>query len=245
MKHIVTAKEGFYFNEETKKLESYELVKVEFTLAEDSPTYYHCKLGGVDKIIETDHLVLFENEVAFECGNFIRSTEARYLPAIGRALPWNNGLTWAFVDGMAKQVDATTIGLTYEDYTVRVTSGEKYYSCKSEVYKWHDYVVKEANGSERTVVSPATLIGLTDEHKKLVSEWEGLAKKMVEAGLEFLYCAESGLIKVFHRNKNADIEVDYTDLSMDGFTSCHDVAYRTDVGAIYLGCDDDIWVKSK
>jgi hypothetical protein len=245
MKHIVTAKEGFYFNEETKKLESYELVKVEFTLAEDSPTYYHCKMGGVDKVIKTDHLVLFENEVAFECGNFIRSTEAVHLPSIGRALPWNNGLTWAFVDGMAKQVDATTIGLTYEDYTVRVTSGEKYYSCKSEVYKWHDYVVKEADGSERTVVSPATLIGLTDEHKKLVSEWEALSKKMLEAGLEFLYCTESGRIMVFHRNKDADIEVDYTDLSEDGFTACHDAVYRTDVNAIYLGCDDDIWVKSK
>jgi hypothetical protein len=245
MKQIVTAKDGFYFNEETKKLESYELVKAEFTLAEDSPTYYHCKLGGVDKVIKTDHLVLFENEVAFECGNFIRSTEVGHIRNIGRVLPWDNGLTWAFIDGMAKQVDATTIGLTYEDYTVRVTSGEKYYSCKSEVYKWHDYVVKEADGSERTVVSPATLVGLTDEHKKLVSEWEALYDKMREAELEFLYDTDSGCIKVFHRNKDADIEVDYSDYSSEGYTSCYDVAHRSHVGAIYFGDGDDLWVKSK
>lgn len=246
MKNIVTAKEGFYFNEETKKLESYELVKVEFTLAEDAPVCYYCKLGGVDKVIETDHLVLFANEAAFEHGNHFGSVEVNKLHNFRRALPYNNntGKVWAFVDGVAKQIDATTVGLTFDGFQVSVTSGEKYYATKSEVYKWHDYVVKEADGSERTVASPATLIGLTDEHKKLVNEWEALFAKMKEARLEFLYDTDSGYIKVFHRNENADIEVDYSDFSDEGYTSCHDVTYCSKVYATYFG-DDDLWVKSK
>lgn len=247
MKNIITANKGFYFNEETKKLESYELVKVEFTLAEDAPTYYHCKLGGVDKVIKTDHLVLFENAAAFECGNHIHSKEVNGLHNFRTALPFNinTGWVWAFVDGMAKQVDAATIGLTYDGFRVYVTSGEKYYGCKSDVYKWHDYVVKEADGSERTVVSPANIIALTDEHKKLVDEWESLYDKMTKAGLRLLYDTDSGDLRIYHKNDSADIQIDYCNLDEEGFTECREIPYCSKVSATYFCGDDGLWVKSK
>lgn len=246
MKNIVTAKEGFYFNEETKKLESYELVKAEFTLAEDTPVRYFCKLGGVNKVIETDHLFLFANEAAFKCGNHIDSQDVTRC-GVNRVLPFNTntGKTWAFVDGAAKQIDATTIGLTFDGFRVSVTSGEEYYHSKSEVYMWHDYVVKDADGSERTVVAPANIIALTDEHKKLVDEWESLYDKMKEAGLRLLFDTETCELKIYHSNKNADIQIDYCNLDEDGFAECREMTYCSKVSATYFCGDDGLWVKSK
>ena len=134
MKQIVTAKEGFYFNEETKKLEAYELIKAEFCLKVDEPTYYHCKLGGVDKVLKADHLVIFEDENCFKKGCAIPHSNPVPERIFFRVLPTGSGYkTWAFVDGIAKQIDASTIGLTYDGTNVSISSGEKYYSSKEEV----------------------------------------------------------------------------------------------------------------
>lgn len=245
MKQIVKASEGYLFNETSKKLEKYELIKIEYTLDDDTPTRYFCKLGGVATMIEDNRLPLFHNEDEFKRGNSIPSKDAIDKYQLHRILPTHgSGLTWAFEDGMAIEVDAKTIGLTYQDDKTFISSGRRYYSNKEEVFMYNDYIVKEADGTERVVVSPATKMALSDEHKLLVDKFNALVVEMRQAHLDFIYDSSYGKVKVVNLTHAKSMNVDYYDADYDG-VPVDDFLVDTNISCSYTNDEDTVIIEFK
>lgn len=245
MKQIVKANDGYLFNETSKKLEKYELIKIEFTPDDDTPTRYFCKLGGIETMIETDNLLLFNDEDMFKRGLFVPSKDAIDKYQLCRILPVHDaGLTWAFEDGMAVEVDAKTIGLTYQDNKTFISSGRKYYASKDEIFKYNDYIVKEADGTERVVVSPATKMALTDEHKSLLDKFNALVDEMRKADLTFVYDEPYGRIKVANLANVKSFDIDYSD-GTDGRIVVDDFLVNTAICCSYTTDDYGVVVSFK
>lgn len=245
MKQIVKASEGYLFNETSKKLEKYELIKIEYTLDDDTPTRYFCKLGGVATMIEDNRLPLFHNEDEFKRGNSIPSRDAIDKYQLHRILPTHGaGLTWAFENGMAIEVDAKTIGLTYQDDKTFISSGRRYYGNKEEVFMYNDYIVKEADGTERVVVSPATKMALSDEHKLLVDKFNALVVEMRQAHLDFIYDSSYGKVKVVNLTHAKSMGVDYYDHDYDG-VPVDDFLVDTNISCSYTNDEDTVIIEFK
>ena len=245
MKQIVKANEGYLFNETSKKLEKYELIKIEFALDNDTPTRYFCKLGGVETVIENNRLPLFHGEDEFKRGNSIPSKDAIDNYQLRRILPTHDaGLIWAFEDGMAIEVDAKTIGLTYQDGRTFISSGRKYYASKDEVFKYNDYIVKEADGTERVVVSPATKMALNDAQKSLVDKFKSLVREMREADMAFVYDASYGKVEIVNlaNLKSKSFEIDYRDHDEDDI-DVSDFTIDAGITCSYTNDDDCIFAK--
>lgn len=245
MKQIVKASEGYLFNETSKKLEKYELIKIEFTLDDNTPTRYFCKLGGIETMIETDNLLLFNDEDMFKRGLFAPSKDAIDKYQLNRILPTHGvGLTWAFEDGMAIEVDAKTIGLTYQDYKTFISSGRKYYASKDEVFQYNDYIVKESDGTERVVVSPATKMALSDAQNELVDKFNALVVEMRQAHLDFIYDSSYGKVKVVNLTHAKSMNVDYYDHDNGGIP-VDDFLVDTNIGCSYTNDDDAVIIEFK
>ena len=247
MKQIVKANEGYLFNETSKKLEKYELIKIEFTLDDDTPTRYFCKLGGVATMIEDNRLPLFHNEDEFKRGNSIPSKDAIDNYQLRRILSVHGAdLTWAFEDGMAIEVDAKTIGLTYQDGKTFISSGRKYYASKDEVFKYNDYIVKEADGTERVVVSPATKMALNDVQKSLVEKFKSLVGEMRKVDMDFIYDASYGKVEIINLTniKSKSFEIDYCNRDeADGNIDVSEFTIDAGISCSYTNDDDCIFAK--
>jgi hypothetical protein len=241
MKNIAK-KNGYYFNTESEKLEKFELVKAEFTLAEGTPVRYYCKLGGVDAVVESEDLVLYESEAAFKTGYRMAWTpleprELRNCMPIVHQLPKNK--TWAFRNGKAEFIEVDDILLVYENGVFSVASGEKFYTSTKSVYMYNDYVVKEADGSERKVECVASKMALTDKQKELVERLNAIAREMYDAGLYVAYESDYGRIIVANNANTKDMRLDYEEL--EGYEDVSDFTVATDFDVAYRCCDDSLY----
>lgn len=236
MKKIVTAKDGYFFNQTTKKLEKYELQFAEFYLDDETPTRYHCKLGGVSTTIEVKDLVLYSSENTFKGDHAIASI----IPTgdIDRLIPnHKTGKTWAFVNGCAQEIGVNGIALIYDvDKGFMVASGEKYYASKWQVYRYNDYIVKDADGTERTVVSVASKMALSDKQMALLNEFKELAKRMEDAKMQLVFDADLFRVCIANMANTTEFTFDYEDL--DDFTDVDEFMVHTDIKINHWGYDD-------
>jgi hypothetical protein len=239
MKRIATLNEGYYFNEKTEKLEKYELIKAEFTLTEDELIRYYCKLGGTETVIDSNDLVVYRSEECFKSGDrcpLVKMSDIH--------IPTKKS-DWAFRNGKAEQVDMTTVGFTLDNHGVRVASGEKFYATPTDVYKHNDYIVKEADGSERKVVSIASKMALNDKQKALLGEFEELISKMKEANLDLVYDTEECSLAVFNYENAVEKANSYDSYEDDGYTAVDDFAVFVKGRCDYYGYDDSYQIKFK
>lgn len=239
MKRIATLNEGYYFNEKTEKLEKYELIKAEFTLAEDELIRYYCKLGGAETVIESNDLVVYECEGCFKGGDRWPLIEMS-----GLRNPIK-GQNWAFRNGKAEQVDMTTVGFTLDSRGIRVTSGEKFYASPTDVYKYNDYIVKEADGSERKVVSIASKMALNDKQKELVEELKQITEKMRKENLSLYFDTENNYLAVFNHENAEEYLCDYESHEDCGFVAVDDFAVPIQTHCSYYSYDDSYQIKFK
>ena len=231
--------EGDYFNEKTEKLEKYELIKAEFTLAEDELIRYYCKLGGAETVIESNDLVVYRFEECFKSGD-------RWpLVKMSDICNPTRGKDWAFRNGKAEQVDMTTVGLTLDSFGVRVTSGEMFYASPTDVYKYNDYIVKEADGSERKVVSISSKMALNDKQKALLGEFESVMEKMHKANLDLVYDTESYTLAVFNKENANESYCDYESHEDAGFIPVDEFKVDIRSRCFYYGYDDSYQIKFK
>ena len=244
-KKIVVEKNGYLFNEKSKKLEAYELIKAEFCLNPETPTRYFCKLGGVETAVDSLNLRVYESLADFERGNsFPPRDPFLYRVTFFQIFPTMKGIdrVWAFRDGDACCIDISDISLTFDisDYGVRTTSGEKFYETRQDVYKYNDYIVKDADGNERTIVSPSTKLQLTDKQKELVESFKSIVEDMGKENLHLIYDTEYSILRVLNKTNIRDWCFDYND-SCDEYINVRDLAVDTDVTASYLGTDESIF----
>lgn len=195
MKEIyLNTKDGYVFNTESKQLEKCELIGVIFTLSEESPISYACKLGGVETTIIEDQehpLWMYLDEEHYKTGHAIERVYMKN--TIQKVLPYtldeqNNPKVWVFEMGEAKQICAKDILMryTFKDGKCEVM-GIKCYESREDVYRHNDFIVKEDDGSERLVECIASKMKLTEEQCAIIKELEDVLQRTKDVGLRLFH----------------------------------------------------------
>lgn len=243
MKKIITT-DGYYFNEDSEKLEKFELIKVVTCMSEGACANYHCKLGGVSTILHEgpqEYIEIYENEEQYRLGTPMKKQE---IPTHFLCNEYFEGrVVWAFIGGKATMVEVPAICVTFEKGEgYYVTDGTKYYTTHEEVYKYNDYIVKEADGSERVVVCLANKMSLTPEQKVLVEEFQSLAKRMEDAKMKLEYDIEGNELIVYNANTPLTVTYYGDDASGEDVTMLSETL-MSNLG--YISCDDKVRIKAE
>jgi hypothetical protein len=247
MKNIFIS-DGYLFNTESKKLEKFEVIKVQTTLAEDSLAVYECKLGGVKTTITAtpqDNITIYATEEDYRKGNV---KEACAISATDVTKKYTrDGGYWAFVDGTAKEVNTNDIQVTYEKgkgfYS---TEGLTFYTSNEEVYKYNNYIVKEADGTERVVECIANKVAPNNEQKELLKEFTDLLGKISASGLRLLYSTGDCQFFAYNTQNVEDCGVAYSgEKGWEGYEDVSEYGLAIDSSISYLYSEDALFVKFK
>ena len=241
-------KDGYLFNTESKKLEKFEVIKVHTTLAEDSCATYECKLGGVNtKITATpqDNIAVYASEEDYTKGNVMKMYSISTTDAT--KVYTRNGGVWAFVDGTAKEIDTNDLEVTFEKgvgfYNTR---GIKFYASSEDVYKHNNYIVKEADGTERVVECLANKVAPNKMQKELLKEFASLVDKIKANNLILVYSTEECGLFAYNKEKAKEFSIAYNDGK--GWEDYEKVAeFGVPVGCTinYIYSEDEVFMKFK
>lgn len=226
MREIDFVTEGYVFDNESKKLASYKLLKAHFTMSE-TMIKYECILGGVEKTIESDDLKVYKDEDAYT-SDAPKQANARMAYRIRRLLNYNNDNScWTYSDGESVKVDASSVALVYDATTgkLHTVDGKMYCAKREQVWKYHDLEVVREDGTIETIECIAKKIALTDEQKNVIEELRAVWKKAHEAGLELYteYC--NGRLMALNTQNIGEFHNDYLSQSED----CGEVYDITDM----------------
>lgn len=186
---ITKEKKGYIFNQETKQLESYELISIRFKFTEGNKTY-KCLVAGIEKEIVTPFLKVYKTKEDFERENYSNPfivgfnvvNEDGY--SICREDSNGDYYSWEYVNGEAVYQKLNDLEFIYEKSSLNIfDKTRKFYATKEELYKHHNYTIIEADGTQREVVCLAKKLELTKEQQLLVEEYEDLMTRMREARL--------------------------------------------------------------
>lgn len=247
MKNIFI-QDGYLFNTESKKLERFEVIKVHTIYNEDAPATYECKLGGVNiKITATpqDNIAVYASEEDFQKGKVMRMYSIT--PTDVTKLYTRNGGYWAFIDGAAKEINLNEVEVTYEKgLGVYNTKGIKFYASSEDVYKHNDYVVKEADGSERVVECLANKVAPNKEQKELLKEFASLIDKMSANNLLIVYSTEDCQFFAYNKENATQCEIAYNDeKGWDEFEKCAEFGEPVGCNTSYIYSEDEVFMKFK
>lgn len=236
----IAPKQGYVFNETSGKLESFEFIRCVFALSEDIPMITYCKLGGADTELQGDFAV-YDCENSFKANLIIKWVEAP-IWRINQILPnyKSNGKCWTFNNGRAELVDITSEMIEFADNEYSIVSGQIYYKWESDVYKYHDIVVKNADGSERIIESPATKMKFSDAQKSAISELKKAIEKATELGITLTYDVDEGKLGVYN-SAIGNIISSYE--SEDDYIDCHGICEWITEDVVYVGGDDLVQIK--
>lgn len=184
---ITKEKKGYIFNQETKQLESYELINIRFKFTEDNKTY-KCLVAGVEKEIVTPFLRVYKTKEDFERENYSELTIVGFNVvdedgcSISREDSNGDFFSWEYVNGEAVHQKINDLEFVYENSRLDIfDKSRKFYATKEELYKHHNYTIIEADGTQKEVVCLAKKLELTKEQQLLVEEYEDLMSRMSEA----------------------------------------------------------------
>ena len=236
----IAPKQGYVFNETSGKLESFEFIRCVFALSEDIPMTTYCKLGGIDAEIQGDFAV-YDCENSFKANLITKWVEA---PKwwINQILPnyMSNGKCWTFLNGRAELCDITSEMIEFADNKYSIVSGQIYYKCESDVYKFHDIVVKNADGSERIVESIATKMKFTPSQMSAIYDLQKAIEKVKELGIRLSYDVDYGIINAYN-SAIGDIISDYD--QQDEYIDCHGICELIADNIMYIGGDDLVQIQ--
>lgn len=241
-------KDGYLFNTESKKLEKFEVIKVHTTLAEDSCATYECKLGGVNaKITATpqDNIAVYASEEDYQKGNVMQMNNICATDAT--KVYTRNGEYWVFENGTAKEIDINALAVTFEKGVgFYNTERKKFYASREDVYKHNDYIVKEADGSERVVECLANKVAPNKEQRELLNELASLIDKMKDNNMVLVYSTEDCQFFAYNKEKAEEFNIAYNDEK--GWEDYEKVAeFGVPVGCTinYIYSEDEVFMKFK
>jgi hypothetical protein len=192
---------GYVFNKDTQKLESFTIkcVKANFTRG---IVAYDCVLGGEDTTIVNDDLKVYYTDHHFERGKFVDASslsnfDSLFYRTFDCSCHKVDGvhMTWIFKDGAAEFTSVPEINFSIEMSNGAVESVKadvdiRFYETREAVYAHNDYIVKEADGSMIVHKSPATLLSLNDEQMKSVENIRAEIKKLIDSGVRLFFDQE-------------------------------------------------------
>ena len=236
----IAPKQGYVFNETSGKLESFEFIRCVFALSEEIPMTTYCKLGGVDAELQGDFAV-YDCENSFKANLITKWVEAPNW-RINQILPnyMPNGKCWTFLNGRAELCDITSEMIEFADNKYSIVSGKIYYKWESDVYKYHDIVVKNADGSERIIESPATKMKFSDAQQSAISELKKAIEKATELGITLIYDVDEGMLEVYN-SAIGNIISSYE--SEDDYIDCHGICECITEDVVFVGGDDLVQIK--
>lgn len=237
----IAPKQGYVFNETSGKLESFEFIRCIFALSEDIPMTTYCKLGGIDAEIQGDFAVYY-CENSFKINRKVEWSEARNWE-LGRIFPnynRNDGKCWTFLNGRAELCDITSEMIEFADNKYSIVSGQIYYKCESDVYKYHDIIVKNADGSERIVESIATKMKFTPSQMSAIYDLRKAIEKVKGLGIRLSYDVESGIMGAYN-SAIGNVIADYDE--QDEYIDCHDVCEMITDDIMYICGEDLVQIK--
>lgn len=196
---------GFVFNAETERLESYKFVSASFNFAKQA-FEVTCELGSVVHIVSAESLVVYVDEPRFRAKETMSGTSYTFGELFHCAYDkWPNemGQAWAFESGEARLVDATGITFIMDDRGNVSVDGERrdFYCSSNEVYLFNDYKVVDSEGKETVRIAPANKLKLDDTQKAAVTSMESALKALKDCGLTLLYDTEYETLRAFPRER--------------------------------------------
>lgn len=211
----IATKNGYYFNEESNKLESFEIKRVIFTLKEDSLVKYECKLGGVDTTLESVALPIYATKEHFETDIKIELQTPRRCASISRIIP-KDGKVWGFKNGQAYSVLSHDIELCAtmgEDGVLTYSSlnGEEYYNSREDVFQNNDYIIKNADGTEQLVKCTASKMTFSEHQLAIIKELEEVLAKCKESKINFIVDTYNEDLVAYNSANNNGVRVSYYD----------------------------------
>lgn len=237
----IAPKQGYVFNETSGKLESFEFIRCVFALSEDIPMITYCKLGGVDAELQGDFAV-YDCENSFKTNIAIQWVEAP-IWRINQILPnykSTYGKCWTFNNGRAELIDITSEMIEFADNKYSIVSGQIYYKYESEVYKHHDIVVKNADGSERIVESIATKMKFNTSQMSAICDLQKAIEKVKDLGIRLSYDVDYGIMNAY--NSAIGDVISYYD-GRDGYIDCHGICELITDDIMYVGGDNLVQIK--
>lgn len=242
-KQLATEK-GFVFNEDTKKLESYEFVSAEFSFANNT-IVYRCKLGGKDVEIHDGGLRVYESTEKYEQGietlpYTIADYEFRHLNVNTKTLT-----AWVFENGEAVEKSVDDIVFVFDsNHKLSIKDDIKLYKTREDVFKHNDYVMVDEQGVEHVVESIATKMRMTDAQMVAIQNFKDAIDTLRLNNIRLYYDEDYEELIAFNYNNSDDSYVGYAPDMEDGYQSVYDFHENiTSLG--YIGCDDTLGMKFK
>lgn len=193
--------DGFVFDEVSQTLVPYKFEAAIVDFANEKITH-KCIIDGVSKEVE-GNFDAYLNEGEFKKKNPYRGTEWSLQEIVDRVYGCcltGESLAYAFVDGEAKLADVSIVEFMYQNGEGwSASNGERFYGTPQRVYDFHDYKVKDEDGTIRVVESPASKLALTEAQMTAVRNFEALYEKMLEMDIMMYYDMEQGSMKFVNK----------------------------------------------
>lgn len=185
--------DGYVFNSNNGQLEKYEFISCKFNFK--GSVQYKCKLGGVETTIEDEDLKVYENESVYKENVPLPPSNFDFDDVMNRSYKfhpkWNSDgmpYAWEYKNGDAVLVDISGITFTaIGDGSIKKDGNNQIYESHSQVFDFHDLVIKAEDGSIKVRKSPASKLAFNDEQKALMEELHIVFQKLAAANVEILY----------------------------------------------------------
>lgn len=242
-KQLATEK-GFVYNENTKKLESYEFVSAEFSFANNT-IVYHCKLGGKDTEIHDGGLMVYASTEKYEQG--IEAMPYTIADYKFRQLNVNTKTrtAWVFENGEAveKSVDDIIFVLD-SNHKLSIKDGTKLYKTREDVFKYNDYVMVDEQGVEHVIESVATKMKMTEEQMVLIQNLKEAIEALSAKNIRLWYDTDQERLLAYNYNNYEDAYVGYAPDMEEDYQSVYEFHETIDFFG-FIGCDDTLGMKFK
>ena len=236
----IADKDGFIYNEETKRLESYQFIKAEFTLGSDVVTYY-CKLGGQETRFCDSNLQVYASERDYEIGK-VRPVFHVYDYNLAHVGIMSDKTAWMYEDGHAVKRCVDDVVLTYT--RGELTSATKMYMSREDVFKYNDYKVLDADGKEHVVTCIATRMRMTEEQQEILERLRKVIKEAEEHGIRICYDYNHEQINAYNVQNTTDVYAGYLPEMEDGYTDVYEFSEKIGFAG-WIGSEDTFAVVFK
>ena len=235
---FISFKNGYLFNNESKKLEYFQFEKAEFSFHNGEVKYFG-KLGGADVVL--DDVKLYESEERFKMGQDFTNKET-----INDGEYQMRKIAWVFRNGKAIPTPHDEKYVATRRWMVELANGERAYESAEEAYDFNNIVVKEADGTERVVECAYSKCKLTETQELYLTQLSALVEGMEKENLGFIYDERDGKVKVINKTRIERIETDCERYdTCEGWADVQNMYVPTAIHCSYTHDDDFVNAKFK
>lgn len=244
MEKKLATEKGFIFNEDTKKLESYEFISAEFNLMR-TWTVYHCKLGGKDAEIHDSGLKVYASTEKYEQGIEVMPCTIMEYQFRNLNINTKTRTAWVFEKGEAVEKSINDIIFVFEsNHGLSIKDGIELYATREDVFKYNDYIMVDEQGVEHVVESVATKMRMTDEQMVLIQNLKEAIDALSSKNIRLWYDTDHERLLAYNYNNYEDAYVGYAPDMDEDYQSVYEFHETIDFLG-YIGCDDTLGMKFK